>query len=444
MHTPCMGRLEVLKDALIEVDHLGAIATITQPAESDYRQKLEAAQNSKTLIDTLANQLIIPGLVDLHIHAPQWPQLGKALHLPLQDWLQQYTFPLEARYQDIEFAGQVYPSLVRSLLANGTTTAMYFATIHEEATELLAATCLAMGQRAYVGRVAMDDAEQCPDYYRDENAAIALTASERSVINIRKLSGNSAGLVQPVITPRFIPSCTDELLEGLGELVTRHQCHVQTHCSESDWEHGYVLERLGKSDTQALHDYGLLTRRTVLAHSNFISSNDMQLIGSTGSGIAHCPLSNSYFANSVFPLRTALNKALHVGLGTDIAGGHSPSLFNACQHAVASSRLLESGVDATLSSTTRGRPGSRIDFTEAFYLATRGGATVLDSPVGSFEPGRLFDAVLLDLQTPSNPLNEFIEHGNWEELLGNVVYNTQACNIDTVWVSGQQVSKLIQ
>ncbi len=439
MHMPSMNRLEALENTLIHVDGDGSIVSVTQPEAPDYKQRLHTARHSGVLVEMRSQQLMIPGLVDLHVHAPQWPQLGRALHLPLQDWLNRHTFPLEARYQDIDFAQQVYPSLVSTLLANGTTTAMYFATVHEEATQLLASTCQQLGQRAYVGRVAMDDAGQCPDYYRDSDAQAAVAASERSIRAIRQLSGTQNALVKPVITPRFIPSCTNELLMGLGELATQNHCHIQTHCSESDWEHAYVLDRLGKTDTEALADFGLLNRHTVLAHANFITDMDMALIHEAGSGIAHCPLSNSYFADSVFPLRKALEKSLRVGLGTDIAGGHSASLFNSCQHAVASSRMLESGVDTRLPSEQRGLPGSRINFLEAFYLATTGGADVLDSPTGLFEPGRQFDALLLDLDGPYNRLNEFTRANDWEELLGCVVYNTQPCNISRVWVAGRCV-----
>ena len=439
MHTPTTNRVEVMQNSLIEVDALGTIKSTLHHGDPRFEEALGSARSAGNITEFGPNEILIPGMVDLHVHAPQWPQLGKALHLPLEDWLQKYTFPLEARYSDIAFAQQVYPSLVKALLANGTTTAMYFATIHEEATALLAQTCLSIGQRAYVGRVAMDDPTQCPDYYRDKNATLSLQSSERSLKYIRSLDFNQHELVKPVITPRFIPSCSNELLEGLGELAKKHQCHVQTHCSESDWEHHYVLDRLGMTDTQALANFGLLSRHTVLAHSNFVNDADMQIITEYGSGIAHCPLSNGYFANSVFPLREALNKSVRVGLGTDIAGGHSASIFNACQNAVLSSRQLESGVDVSVEPDKRAKPETRINFIEAFYLATVGGAEVLNSPTGLFQTGLQFDALQLDLDHPQNRLNEFTEACDWEELMGQIVHNTQPCNIKNVWVSGNNV-----
>ena len=347
MHAPELGSVEVLTDALIEIGRDGTIAAVTTPDAADYDRRLEAARSAGNLHALASGSYLLPGLIDLHIHAPQWPQLGKALHLPLYDWLSKNTFPLEARYSDTTFARQVYSSLVDTLISNGTTTAVYFGTVHREANKVLAEICLERGQRAFVGKVAMDDPEQCPDYYRDASAAEAIDETVHLIEHIKALAGNDTGLVSPIITPRFIPSCSDDLLNQLGALAGTTGCHIQTHCSESDWEHGFVVERLGKSDTNALRDFGLLTRRTVLAHSNFISDDDCSAIAGAGAGVAHCPLSNFYFANSVFPLRSALEKGVRVGLGTDISGGPSASMFDSCRNAIAASRALEDGVDPT-------------------------------------------------------------------------------------------------
>jgi guanine deaminase len=112
-----------------------------------------------------------------------------------------------------------------------------------------------------------------------------------------------------VITPRFIPSCSAELLGRLGALARETGCHVQTHCSESDWEHGFVLDRCGVTDTAALENFGLLSRHTILAHGNFIGDEDVARIVRAGAGVAHCPLSNVYFSDAVFPLRRMLERA---------------------------------------------------------------------------------------------------------------------------------------
>src|SRR5580698_10552727 len=270
LHTPARGQLEILRDALIVVGGDGAIKAIHRREAAEAQEEARRFAARDDLITFGSDQYLLPGLVDLHVHAPQWPQLGKALDLPLEQWLQTYTFPLESCYADPAYAQTVYESLVSGLLANGTTTALYFGTIHLPATQILADICLRRSQRALIGRVAMDDPEQCPDYYRDPSAASAEFGTREFIRYVRSMPGNEAALVKPVITPRFIPSCTDELLRSLGALARESGCHVQTHCSESDWEHHYVLERYGTTDTAALERLGLLGRHTVLAHGNFL------------------------------------------------------------------------------------------------------------------------------------------------------------------------------
>jgi guanine deaminase len=439
MHTPRrQGGVEILDGALVEVAE-GAIVEVTRPQDSGYAGRLSAGEMAGTQVRLAPTQVLLPGMVDLHVHAPQWPQAGKALHLPLDQWLRQHTFPLEARYADTAFARGIYAGLVDNLLANGTTTALYFATIHLDSSVALAEICLERGQRALVGRVAMDDPEQCPDYYRDRSAEAGVALTAEFVGKVRSLSGKTSRMVLPVVTPRFIPSCSDALLEGLGRLAADERCHVQTHCSESDWAHGHVLDRFGRSDTASLEDFGLLSRHTILAHCNFIGEDDMGTIASRGCGIAHCPLSNFYLSNAVFPLRRALEKGLHVGLGTDISGGHSPSLLDACRHAIVASRALEEGTDPRRPAQTRGWPNSRIDFTEAFWLATAGGAEALDLPVGRIEAGLRFDAMLLDTAVPDSNLCIFEAVDSLEDVFQKIVYNAGRTNIRKVWVDGRLV-----
>jgi guanine deaminase len=255
---------------------------------------------------------------------------------------------------------------------------------------------------------------------------------------IRTMPGNESGLVRPVITPRFVPACTDALLEGLGALALETGCHVQTHCSESDWEHHHVKARCGCTDTEALDRAGLLGRRSVLAHANFIEPADVARIRARGAAVAHCPLSNIYFAGAVFPLRAMLAEGLHIGLGTDIAGGASASLFEAARQAVASSRLLESGTDPALPAERRGVPGSRVDFRTAFRLATAGGGEALDLPVGLFRPGYAFDAILVKSGLPDGNVI-FGPDEDGDTILQRIVMGAGRGDIARVWVAGRAV-----
>jgi guanine deaminase len=438
LHTPAPGHIEFLPDALIEVDVAGAIRAVHRKEFPATAAVAARHQAQGTLVRLEKGQYLLPGLIDLHVHAPQWPNLGLALDLPLEEWLQRCTFPLEARYADTGYAREVFDSLVDGLLANGTTTAMYFGTIHLAATQVLADICLKRFQRALIGRVAMDDPAQCPAYYRDPSAGIAESETRAFIDYVRSMAGNESGLLLPVITPRFIPACTDELLQRLGRLARESGCHVQTHCSESDWEHAFVLERYGVTDTAALDRLGLLSSRTILAHGNFIDGPDVATLVEKGAGIAHCPLSNVYFSDAVFPLNRMLEQGVHVGLGTDISGGASPSILENARQAVIASRSLESGVDPRRDRKARRSPDSRIDAATAFWLATAGGGIALDLPIGLFREGYQFDAIILDAQTPGSNLR-LRDNPPPAEIVQKIVYHATRADIREVWVANRRV-----
>lgn len=441
LHAPERGQLEVLRDVIIVTGSDGRIKALHPHGSREGQAAASRHAAAGTLVTFREGEYLLPGLIDLHVHAPQWPQLGLALDQPLEVWLQRFTFPLEARYADVDYAQTVYESLVEGLIANGTTTVVYYATIHLPASKKLADICLARSQRALIGRVAMDDPDQCPDYYRDASAAAAEADTRAFISYVQAMPGNEGGLVRPVITPRFIPSCSDELLGRLGALARETGCYVQTHCSESDWEHGFVLDRCGVTDTAALENFGLLSRHTILAHGNFVGDEDIARIVKAGSAIAHCPLSNVYFSDAVFPLRRMLEHGVHVGLGTDIAGGASPSILENARQAVIASRVLESGVDPAQGRDQRRRESSRIDALTAFWLATAGGGVALDLPIGLFREGYEFDAILIDANAPNGNLHLSPADAPGD-IVQKILYNAARANIRDVWVGGRLVHTL--
>jgi guanine deaminase len=435
MQTPEPDRLQVIDDAVIAVDDAGVITAVEAAASEAGHGLLRSRADQ---VATPPDTVLIPGLVDLHVHAPQWPQLGTGLDLPLERWLFDYTFPLEARYADLAFARPIWADLVDGLLRHGTTTAIYFATVDLDATSALARAAADAGQRAYVGRVAMDHPAGTPAWYRDPSATAGVDASARSIDEIRGIDAGR-GLVRPIITPRFTPACTDALLHGLGELAASTGALVQTHCSESDWAHGHALARFGATDSTALDAFGLLRTGTVLAHANHVTDADATIIRDRGAGIAHCPLSNAYFANAVLPVRRLVDRGVPVGLGTDVAGGASPSLLHQAHDAVTVSRLLADGVDQTKAPAERGVPGSAIDTTFAFWLATLGGANVLRAPVGLLEPGRRFDAVLVDTTSRRGSLRIWPDLDPDERAFEKLVRLAGPADILGVWVDGRRV-----
>lgn len=421
MQTPRPDALEVLPDQLIRVGDDGRITDV-RPATIGEDADVTLPEGS----------VLLPGLVDTHLHAPQWTQRGVGLDLPLEEWLHDYTFPLEASFADTEFAVEVWQAMVPTLLRAGTTTAVYYSSIHEGATDALAEACARFGQRAFIGRVAMDHPENTPTFYRDASAAESIAASRRSIDQIRSLD-DGRGLVHPIITPRFVPSCTDELLEGLGTLAAETGVRLQTHCSESIWQHGYALDRYGVSDTEALDQFGLLREHTVLAHSVHLSDADRDRLIERGAGVAHCPLSNSYFGDGVFPARRHLDAGLRIGLGTDVAGGPEHSMLATCGHAVTSSRMLEAGVTPRRDEWEH--PGDRIDLITAFWLATLGGSDLLGIDAGLLEPGRVFDAIAVDCTADPSALDRAESDDRRFERIAR-----GAGTITGVWVDGRQVN----
>lgn len=431
--------VEILKDYLFCINDKGMIEQVVAPADTNYSVLLNAYEGKENFHRLAEGQYILPGFVDLHVHAPQWAQSGTALDIPLYDWLNTYTFPIESKFSDLEFAKTVYEEVVNTLLANGTTTALYFATVHKEASFMLAEICANKGQRGLVGKVVMDNPDQNPDFYRDASTETALEDTEAFILAVKELAKTTKQGVYPVVTPRFIPSCTDDALKGLGELAAKHDTHIQSHCSESDWEHGYVQDRFQKNDAFALNDFGLLGEKSVMAHCNFLDDDDAHLFAETGTAVCHCPISNAYFANSVIPIAHLHAKGVEIGLGSDISGGFSPSLFDNARQAVISSRMLEDGVDTKLPASERGVPNSRITINEAFYLATAGGGEGLSLPIGRLAENYAWDAQIIDTKLATAKLSIFNDEEDLHDVFQKIMYLVRPENIREVWVQGEKV-----
>lgn len=425
--------------ALIVANSAGLIEAIYNENHSQFKTVFHHAENSPHFIKLKEGQYFLPGFIDLHVHASQWPQAGVSLDEPLHVWLNERTFPLEAKFNDLTFAESVYINLVKHLLARGTTTAVYFATIHRPSSFLLAKICAELGQRALVGKVVVDKADISPEFYRDLSTDHALAETEIFINDVNQLNTTTPQGVYPVVTPRFVPSCTDEALKGLGELAQKYNTHVQSHCSEGEWQHHHVLERFGKRDTEVFLEFGLLGRKSVMAHCNFLNHNDGRIFAETGATIAHCPISNIYFANSVLPLKRLKEQGVTIGLGTDISGGFSPSLYENLKQTVLSARQLEEGVDTHLPHHKRGVANSRVSMTEAFYLVTSGGGEALDLPIGQIREGYACDLQIVDINSFYNQLPQFGLFNEPEQILHKILYLSSAENIANVYVQGREV-----
>ena len=438
-HTPRYGEVELLENVLIEVDARGFIADVVRADAPDYAARVEHARNAGTLVELAQGTYGLPGFVDMHVHAPQWPQAGVALDEPLDVWLQKRTFPLEARFADLDFARPVYRDLVSRLLSLGTTTTVYFASNDLASSIELARVCAEGGQRALVGKVVMDDPAANPDFYRDATTAQALADTETLLAEVAQIGAATRQGVYGVVTPRFIPSCTDEGLAGLGRIAEKTGAYVQSHCAEGQWEQSVAPARYGKSDAQALYDFGLLREKSVMAHCTFLSESDGELFARSGAAVAHCPVSNSYFANSVCPVRRLRGQGVRMGLATDISGGFSPSMYENMRHAIMVSRMLEEGVDASVPPDQRGLGTARITSAEALWLATAGGGEALRLPVGTFERGQAFDMQVVDTRVAGADLTGFNVFTAPRDIIDRIIYLATPENVRQTWVQGALV-----
>lgn len=329
------------------------------------------------------DRLVIPGMVDLHLHAPQYAFRGLGMDMELLDWLNVHAFPEEAKYCDLEYAGTAYNMFVQDLRKSATTRACIFATRHKEATLLLMKLLEESGLITYVGKVNMD---------RNSNELLQEKSADESVRQTESIIEQTTDLerTKPILTPRFIPTCSDELMEKLSGLQKKYQLPVQSHLSENESEIEWVRELNPKAAFygDAYDMFGLFGAGcpTVMAHCVHSQEEEIQRMKQNGVYVAHCPSSNTGLASGIAPVRRYLEEGIHVGLGTDIAGGYSLSLFRIIVETINVSKLYWRLVDDTKSPVTS---------KEAFYLATLGGGQFFGR-VGSFMEGYEADILVLD------------------------------------------------
>ena len=373
--------------------------------------------------------LVFPGMVDLHIHAPQYAFRGMCMDLELMDWLNRYTFPEEAKYEDLAYAEKAYKLFTDALKKGATTRACIFATRHRPATELLMKLMEESGLVSYVGKVNMD--REASEALVEDGADISAFTTFGWINAVKDRFSRT----KPILTPRFIPCCTDKLMEELREIQMAYGIPVQSHLSESKGEIDFVKflrpENPFYGDTY--NEYDLFGKnddidtdvKTVMAHCVWSTEDEVALMRKNGVYVAHCPTSNMNLTSGIAPVRKYLNLGLNIGLGTDIAGGHSSSIFRAITDAIQVSKMYFRMVDEGC------KP---LVFSEAFYLATKGGGSFFGK-VGSFEEGYEFDAVVMDDSVLSHP-----QPLNLAERMERAVYlGLDEKNVTAKYAAGQRI-----
>lgn len=410
--TKTFGRFEV-----VEKGYIVACGKLVKGVYKDLPEAL-----SKIEVIDYKDAIIIPGFVDLHLHAPQFANLGLGLDKELMPWLQTYTFPEEAKYSDIDYAKKVYSALIKELWKFGTTRSCVFATIHKNATKLLMDLFEQSGLSAYVGKVNMDI--NSPEYL--------VEAPEDSIRDTREILEEYVSkyqFVKPIVTPRFVPSCSIDLLKSLGTLAKEFKVPVQSHLSENYGEIRLVKElHPDYKDYASIYDKAGLFGDvpTVMAHCVLVDEDEIELMARKKVFVAHSPNSNCNLSSGIAPIRRLIKRGVPVGLATDISAGHNVSMTSVIVNAaqVGNIKWLESGkVDKPLSTA------------ELFYLATKGGGEFFGK-VGSFEEGYEFDALIIDDSSLPifNPLSI-------EERLQKFIYTGDDRNIKERYVAGKKVKE---
>ncbi|KAH0496483.1 hypothetical protein TgHK011_003837 [Trichoderma gracile] len=469
VHCQTQQDLDIFHNAGIAVDAEGKIAAIERDApdldEAKARllKKLGWDEAEADVTQAADGQFFFPGFIDTHIHAAQYANAGIFGKSSLLDWLETYTFPLEASLSDLSKARRVYARCIRRTLSHGTTTAAYFATVDVAATNLLADLCLSMGQRAFVGRVCMDRAEAVnPAYYRDASTAASLEATRQTIEHVRRIDPGFE-LVSPILTPRFAPSCTREAMAGLARIHQETGLPIQTHLSENTGEIQLVARLFPEttSYTDVYRRLGLLTPRTVLAHAVHLSEEEADVIAGRGSKVSHCPCSNTSLTSGAARVRWLWDKGIDVGLGTDVSGGYSHSILEAARQAALVSRHVAMNVhvphDDDDDDAAKEKERVKLTVEEVLYLATRGGAKCvgLEDKVGGFEVGMEWDAQLVALShvhddgelhhdTESEDDDGVVDVFGWEswgDRVAKWLYNGDDRNTKRVWVKGRLVHR---
>ena len=398
-HTPEKDRLEIREDAYVVCEG-GLCRGIFDTIPDKYL--------GMEIIDC-AGKLIIPGLVDLHTHAPQFAYRGTGMDEELMGWLERYAFPEESRYADTGYAARAYGIVTEKLKRGATTRVVMFATIHPETTLILMDCMEKSGVVSYIGKVNMD--RNASPELTEENAARSAENTRRF---IRECASRGYRRTKPIITPRFVPCCTDELMEALGRIRKEYDLPVQSHLSENPEEIEFVRELAPEAAFygDAYDRFGLFGKdgRTVMAHCVYSSPEEVQRMLDNGVWIAHCPGSNMNIASGIAPVRHYLERGLRIGLGTDVAGGDSESMFRAVTDAIRASKMYWRYIDHNAKPLT---------FPEAFWLASKGGGSFFGK-VGSFEEGYAFDAVVLDDSIEPSarelPLRDRLERAFYQRL----------------------------
>ncbi|MCP4631501.1 MAG: guanine deaminase [candidate division Zixibacteria bacterium] len=354
--------------------------------------------------------LIIPAFVDVHLHAPQFNCRGFYSD-NLLEWLDNFIFSEEEKFASSAYANNIATELYKELASFGIGTASIYGSVHPEATDILFSKGAKTSMKLAIGKVMMDRTE-----YETTKDSF-----NQSIELFKKWDGKNDGRLRYTFTPRFAPSCTEEVMALVGSYIKSHNALCQTHLSENEGEVELVRQLFPDyaNYTEVYSKNNLLQKGSVVAHSIHLNDDEYGILKETGCGIAHCPDSNMFLHSGRMDLTRILSLDIPVGLGSDIGAGSTLSPFNSMKMMIYS------------------HGGSDIKPETAFYLATLGGARVIgfDKITGNFTAGK--DADFIVIRKPKKvPVNDDYTR----QVLSHLIFCNGEHHINAVYLKGERVN----
>jgi guanine deaminase len=366
-------------DGLLVVDDAGRITSVGPAADRP--------AEAETAVD-IRPWVVMPGMIDTHVHLPQIPNAGLGFALDLLTWLDRLTFPTERAWADPAVAVSLAPRIFEAMAGVGTTTLLAYGAVYEAAMDASFRAAEAHGIRAILGKVMMDRRTYDPTI---EPSTILDRSIRESADLIERWHGKDAGRLGYAVTPRFAISCSVEMLRESASLARSTGAWWQTHVSEDAFEIAEVRRLFPRAINYVdVYDQaGGLGARTVLAHAIHLSDGELGRLIETGTHVSHCPASNLFIGAGVMPLARYLEAGLSVALGSDVSGGPDPSIFS----------VMRAGAYAQMANRTLGAdPRPVLGPLDWLRLGTLDGARALglDDHIGSLEPGKEADLIAID------------------------------------------------
>ncbi len=366
-----------------------------------------------------SGKLIIPGLIDSHMHFPQTEMLA-CYGEQLLSWLENYTFPIEAKFADGEYAAAIAEIFLQQLLKNGTTTALVYSSVHKVATDALFRAAKARNMLLAAGKVCMD--RNCPDWLQD----CPDSAYEDSKALIEAWHNN--GRLKYALTPRFAPTSTEAQMQRLGELARAYpDIFIQTHLSENKQEIEWVksLYPQAKHYLDVYDHYHMVRPRAVFGHCVHLEEDEWQRIKDTGASIAFCPTSNLFLGSGLFDLAKARELDINMTLATDVGGGTSFNMLRTLGEAYKICQLK----------------GTNLSPLSGLYMMTQGAACALqlEHSVGNLNPGTDADFVVLDYRFDELTQLRLTENAAPEDIIFALTMLGDDRATQSTWVAGKEV-----